>query len=237
MTENFRPTILRGKARQALNDKWGDSVLVALVVFGISMAVSVIQNLAGVVDAVMSRHSDPIRHMLTSNSMGFLQGFVSLAISLLFLSMISIGTYFVWLDVSHNKKANIKTLFEPFSQYGRYLTGYLVVTIFVFLWTLLFIVPGIIKGISYSQTFYLMRENPEIDGDEARKLSMKMMDGHKMDLFLLYLSFIGWALLCLLTCGIGFLFLIPYIYTAMGEFHNELVKEWESRRGGTADAV
>ncbi len=81
---------------------------------------------------------------------------------------------------------------------------------FVSLWTLLFIIPGIIKSIAYSQMFFIIVENPKIGVMKAMKLSMILTDGHKWDLFLMTLSFIGWELLSLLTCGLLQLWLTPY---------------------------
>lgn len=152
-------------------------------------------------------------------------------LSLLVASIVAIGASFLWLDVSYKKDVEMKTLFEGFGDYVRYLLGYLIVAILTFLWSLLLIVPGIIKSISYSQTFFIMRENPGMAGNDARKLSMQMMEGHKMEYFLLGLSFIGWVLLGLITCGIGMLWVGPYISTAYGEFYQELKKDWEVRQG------
>lgn len=91
--------------------------------------------------------------------------------------------------------------------------------ILVFLWTLLFIIPGIIKSYEYFMVDYLAAENPDIDPERALQISSKTMDGHKMDLFCLHLSFIGWWLLVLLTCGIGSYFLTPYVDASLAEFY------------------
>lgn len=157
-------------------------------------------------------------------------------ISLFVTSMITMGGMFLWLDVSNQKDVEIKTLFEPFNDYSRYLVGYLLVFVYTFLWSLLLVIPGIIKGLSYSMTYFIMRENPGMKGSEALELSMKMMDGHKMELFLLQLSFIGWIFLGMLAFGIGLFWVCPYIYTAQAEFYKELKKDWEVRQGFNAAA-
>ena len=146
-------------------------------------------------------------------------------------SVVAIGYVFLCLDISYKKGVEMQTLFEGFKDYGRYVVGYLIVFVFVLLWSLLLYIPGIIKLISYSQTFFIMRDNPGMSGNDARKLSMKMMDGHKMDYFLLGLSFLGWIILGCITFGIGMFFVSPYIATASGEFYQELKKEWEVRQG------
>ena len=122
-----------------------------------------------------------------------------------------------------------KKLGEPFGDYARYLIGIVLLVIYTFLWSLLLFIPGIIKGISYSMTYYIMRENPGMSGEQAIQRSMAMMRGHKMQYFLLFLSFIGWAILALIPAGLGFIWLIPYMYTAQAAFYEELKKDYEAR--------
>jgi len=92
------------------------------------------------------------------------------------------------------------------------------------LWSLLFVVPGIVKGYAYSMVPYLMADNPELDYKSALKLSMHMTDGQKGRIFVLDLSFIGWGLLAILTLGIGFLFLAPYYFATKAELYIALKK-------------
>jgi uncharacterized membrane protein len=82
--------------------------------------------------------------------------------------------------------------------------------VYNFLWTLLFIIPGIIKAYAYRMVPYILADNPKLGADNAITLSRKMMDGHKFNLFILELSFIGWYLLGVLALGIGVLFVNPY---------------------------
>ena len=79
------------------------------------------------------------------------------------------------------------------------------------MWSLLFVIPGIVKALAYSQTFFIVAENPHISVRKAMRLSIAMTKGYKGDLFVLGLSFIGWALLSTLTLYIGYLWLTPYI--------------------------
>ena len=97
--------------------------------------------------------------------------------------------------------------------------------LFILLWTLLLIVPGIMKSMAYAMTEYILLDNPEISAEDAIHKSRVMMDGHKMKLFLMYLSFIGWAILCLFTLGLGFLLLVPYIETSVATFYQDLLEE------------
>lgn len=86
--------------------------------------------------------------------------------------------------------------------------------IYIILWSLLFIIPGVIKAYSYCLAEFISRENPEKSATECLDESRQIMDGHKMELFLFDLSFIGWHLLSALTCGILYIYVLPYYYQA-----------------------
>lgn len=139
---------------------------------------------------------------------------------------LSYGILVLFLDFARGEKIENSKLFDGY-KYGfqRIFTTGLLQLIYTVLWYLLLIIPGIIKSYSYSMTYYILKDNPELKNNAAIEKSMQMMNGHKMDLFLLHLSFIGWAILCLLTMGIGFLFLIPYMYTAQAHFYEDLKKQ------------
>ena len=107
-------------------------------------------------------------------------------------------------------------------QFVTSLVAHILKTVFVLLWSLLFIIPGIIKALAYSQTFYLLSENKKMTASEALKKSEELMRGHKTELFFLYLSFIGWLLLSVLTFGIGLFFLLPYIEMSLAYFYRDL---------------
>ena len=118
-----------------------------------------------------------------------------------------------------------------FSNYWHKVWGMLLTGIFIFLWSLLFVIPGIIKSYSYAMTPYILEENPELGASEAIDRSRYMMRGHKFDLFWLQLSFIGWFFLCLLTAGIGFLWLAPYYETAKAAFYQEVKADYAIHGG------
>jgi uncharacterized membrane protein len=88
---------------------------------------------------------------------------------------------------------------------------------------LLLIIPGIMAGLSYSQTFYILSEDPSIGAMDAIRKSKEMMYGNRWKLFCLGLRFIGWLLLCILTLGIGFIWLAPYMAVSMAKFYDDLV--------------
>lgn len=126
------------------------------------------------------------------------------------------------LNLYDGKECNIKDLFSKFHEFGRGFLQSLLRGIYTLLWMLLFVIPGIVKTYSYALTPFIMAEDPNIKPNDAITLSRELMDGHKLDLFLLDLSFIGWHLLCLLTLGIGEIFLAPYINAAHAAFYREI---------------
>ncbi len=105
---------------------------------------------------------------------------------------------------------------------GTKFVSTLLVMLYTFLWSLLFIIPGIVKSYSYAMTPYILLDRPELSATDAIKESEKMMNGHKMDLFILDLSFIGWILLSMLTCGVLVLYVEPYMMATKSAFYLEL---------------
>ena len=134
------------------------------------------------------------------------------------LSMAIIST-----NVVRGQEIKVEDTFSGFKNMGSALVLWLLNNIFIFLWSLLFIIPGIIKAYSYSMSFYILRDHPEMSQDEARRTSMAMMRGNKWRLFCLDFSFIGWAILCMLTFGILSVWVMPYSMTAHAEFYQSLV--------------
>ena len=110
--------------------------------------------------------------------------------------------------------------------WGGFLMG-----LFIALWSLLLVIPGIIKCFSYAMTPFILEENPELSANEAIDRSRAMMKGHKFDLFWLLLSFIGWYLLCIITLGLAALWVTPYIETAVGAFYEDVKADYEVNGG------
>ena len=133
------------------------------------------------------------------------------------------GVAVAFLEVSRGNNPELGWILKGYSRFSEIFLTMLLREIYIGLWTLLLIVPGIVKSYSYAMTPYILQDAPDCKYDDAICRSMAMMRGHKMDLFLLDLSFIGWAILSLLTLGIGFLFLSPYWMTARAKFYEELV--------------
>ena len=156
---------------------------------------------------------------------------LSLVMTILLLPLIW-GFYTMYLDHIRGEKVGLGNLFQGYSKewFSKSLLTLLLMYVYILLWTLLLIIPGIIKALSYAMTPYVLKDNPNMKSNEAIEESMRLMSGHKAELFLLSLSFIGWALLSLLTLGIGFLWLIPYMQTAFAYFYEDLKKEAGERQ-------
>ena len=133
-----------------------------------------------------------------------------------------LGLVSYFLQLKRKKDAQLEVLFKGFKNFERALILYVVKTVFIFLWSLLLIIPGIVAAIKYSMATYILHDNPEISGMDALNRSKEMMHGQKGKLFGLYLSFIGWAILCLFTFGIGYLWLFPYIKASEANFYEDL---------------
>ena len=155
--------------------------------------------------------------------------FAAFIVDVFVVGPVTIGLYNVFLayDRDQSQTSLIEDMFRRGfdKNYLHKVLGYFLMDLFVALWTLLLIIPGIIKGLAYSMTPFILEENPELSAYDAIKYSEKMMMGHKWDLFVLYLSFIGWFILCLFTFGIGFLWLTPYQTLSVCEFYEDLKAE------------
>lgn len=111
---------------------------------------------------------------------------------------------------------------DGFGRWGRNVWGMFLMTLFTTLWSLLLIIPGFIKYYAYAMTPYILIDNPELSANQAINLSIKMMKGHKLDLFILHLSFIGWIFLGIVTFGVGLLWVMPYMMTAQAAFYEDV---------------
>ena len=151
--------------------------------------------------------------------------FISSLLTLAITCVFGFGYYNYFLKVSRGEKAEWRELFSKTNLTVDFLVITIVTSILVSLWTLLFIIPGIIAGIKYSQVYLIKLDNPDMSALDTLKESAKIMEGHKMDYFLLNLSFIGWSLLGLLTCCILYFWLMPYISVTMCNFYNKIKKE------------
>ena len=138
----------------------------------------------------------------------------------------------VYLNLYAGKKPEVKDAFCGFDDFWTAAKVQILSAVYVFLWSILFIIPGIIKAFSYSQAMYIIAENKGMSARKAIDESKKMMDGHKMEYFILTLSFIGWAFLAYLTFGILYIWLAPYMTATYTNYY-----KYVSGLAHKADAV
>ncbi len=188
---------IRCFARESLSGNWLNAVLAYLIIIGITSVISTFQVVTWII-----------------------------------IGALTYGLYLYFLILVRENAGDFNLLFKAFSfsgknlgLFGKTLGLYLLMSLYVFLWLLLLIVPGIIVAYSYRMAFYLMIDDPEIGISAALRQSKEMMYGYKTRLFYLDLSFIGWCLLCILTLGIGILWLSPYMLTSQTIFYEELCSE------------
>ncbi|MCL1787763.1 MAG: DUF975 family protein [Defluviitaleaceae bacterium] len=139
---------------------------------------------------------------------------------------LAVGVEGVFIKIFRREPTGAGEVFSVFSgNYLRKVGGMLWMYLFTFLWMLLLFIPGIIKNIAYSMTPFILADCPNVPARDALKLSMRMTHGYKMDLFVMFLSFIGWHLLSILTCGIlSLVFVNPYLYSTHAGYYVELKK-------------
>ena len=215
---------LKNSALAALKGNWAPAVLGAIFfTFATCLITSpgYCSNMAAF-DMPFFNSINPKLLKLFSNSSFLLNSFL--------LYPLSLGYSVAHKELLQNGDAAItrNTVRLAFSDYVRNAVSILLVYLYTLLWTLLFIVPGIIKGLAYSLTPFIVKDNPQLLPNEAINLSMKMMKGHKFDLFYLYLSFIGWIFLAILTLGIGLLWVIPYMQTSMAAFYLDVKNDYNN---------
>ena len=139
------------------------------------------------------------------------------------VGLISVGLAAFFLNALANEKASFDSFFKGITEsIGTKFVSMLLVSIYTALWTLLFYIPGIVKAYAYAMTPYILLDKPELSANEAITESRKMMNGNKMKLFLLDLSFFGWFILSVFTFGILLIYVIPYMQAAHAEFYRNL---------------
>lgn len=209
--QDYSAKAMRARARQLLAGHWKTAVALSLS-YGLLLAIT----------AVLSEKTTILGTIIT-----LLVGLVGVSLVYSFYSLVQ----------ADNDDETELTLAWPKSLWllgkgGRLnvnVIAYVLVSLFTFLWTLLLIVPGIIKALSYSQTYYILADaqanDVEMSAREAIKTSQMIMKGHKWEFFCLQLSFLGWMILAGLTFGIGWLWLGPYLSTTKACYYDYVASE------------
>lgn len=229
----------RSIARDVLDGKWKIAVLVGLVAtilgavedMGPEVKINIDMSSANASFEFAGQTIFSTGGGLNSDIGAFLVGgFTYIMIAALIMgavyfilgSIIKVGYAKFNLNLADRIEGSFENLFAYFSFWKTTATARFLQSIYVLLWSLLFIIPGIIASYSYSMTEYILADYPELSASEAISRSKQMMDGNKWRLFCLQFSFIGWDILCAFTLGIGNLWLTPYKQAATAVFYREV---------------
>lgn len=150
-------------------------------------------------------------------------------VSMILGAAVTLGMTKVFLKIVKGEEITVGNVFYGFEDLWTAIKAQFFTGLFIWLWSLLLIIPGIIKAYSYSMTFFILAENKGMPVLDAITLSRKMMDGHKIDLFVLFLSFIGWFFLIAITFGIAGIWVYPYFYAAMTNFYLSVKEDYASK--------
>ena len=232
----------RREAREALSGKWKTAILIGILAtilgatgngFSVEFEKIADAGYVGVSFAGTTLYSASISSADTIGMQAFLTGTVTylmviaiiLAVAQFIIGCIVMVGYAKYnLDLMDGEEGKAGTLFEYFPQWKTMVKAGLLQAVFVFLWTLLFIIPGIIAALRYAMTNYILAENPEMGAMEAIDRSKELMDGNKWRFFCLGFSFIGWEILAGLVPVIGGLLLLPYTSAANAAFYRDIVR-------------
>ena len=227
---------IRARAREKLAGNWALSIAVAAVacllggmLTGSSFLPTISAELAARFPALQEL-SDFLRKGLTIGrfTLGFREGTLGLAAFVLG-GVLELGYARFLLNQHDGRDAQFSDLFSQFHRFGPGFVQYFLRALYTALWSLLLVIPGIMASLSYAMTPYLMAENPDLSPSEAIEASKDLMDGHKMDLFLLNLSFIGWAILAGISGNLGYLLLNPYENAAHTVFYRQILSEYRQK--------
>jgi len=190
-------TQLRAEARDLLRGQWNACALMMFIFTALSGSISLIFGVGNT-------------------------QFLSSPLSLLVGAPLNLGITAIFLKLYQGQSFQYEEIFHGFRDFSRAVISALLISVYVILWSILLIVPGIIAALGYSMTFFILAENPNLSATEAMALSKQMMDGHKTELFMLSLSFIGWFFLSLFTFGIGIFWLAPYVDMSYTIFYHRV---------------
>lgn len=210
--------------KNTFRNNWKNAILLTFI----PVIISLVINISSYTHKIPAPYGSWMLNLPSS------AGFITIIISI-FIYLLTIGATFQFIDWLKNKNLEfspLKSSFRVFNSedFWKIIGIMIIIYFFTVLWTLLFIVPGIIKAYSYSQAFNLYKEAKENGTADQYNLvdyvtqSKILMNGHKADFFVLNLSFIGWFLLSVVTLGISSFWVIPYFTATRAEFFNELIK-------------
>lgn len=216
-------------ARDRLQDNWALSIAVAAVACILSGLVTGTSFIPQFSFRIRGEDIDNLRDLLnliTTNSISIFGLGSALGLAQFLVGgVVELGFAGYLLKQYHRAKFEFQDLFSQFHRFGQGFAQKFLRGLYVTLWSLLFVIPGIVKSYAYAMTPFIMAENPEMSASEAIEASVQLMDGHKGELFTLGLTFIGWDILAALSCNIGHLLLNPYKNAAYAAFYKDLTAQ------------
>lgn len=225
--------IFRARARENLRSNWALSIAVAVVACLLGGLLTGSTFLPELETMIPLEHFPALQMFsdwwnrglhIGTVTLNFRNGIFGFAAFLLG-GVLQIGYADFLLKQHDGKEINFRDLFAKFDHFGTGFAQQFLRELYVILWTLLFIIPGIIKGYAYAMTPFILAEHPNLTASQAIDLSKDLMDGHKGELFALDLSFLGWAILAALTLNLGHIVLNPYRNAAYAAFYRQLQAE------------
>ena len=207
--KNFSESECWGLARKDLHGRWLEAALLTFVYVLVSCLISA----------------------TVGSALDLINTGLSLVVTLLMWPMAwSWCVTFLECHRGDTDPFNIKNLFVGYKDFTRICTTLLLQTLYTLLWTLLLIVPGIIKSLSYGLVYYILKDYPELKNNQAIELSMAMMEGYKLELFILCLKYLGLCLLSILTLGIAYFWIAPFYCAAMVNFYEHVKAEYNAKQ-------
>ncbi len=228
----------RQRAREALRGNWFVAVIAAFIASllggissggGFSLDFTTTEDMTDAeLEALMAQlgiNEEILTTFLIIIGVFAVIGFVYSIVSLIVGSGVSVGYAQLNLDIVDGDSVSVGTVFSRFSQWKTALAARFLVGLRVLLWSLLFVIPGIIASYSYSVVNFVMADNPHMTAREAMAESKRLMKGNRWRFFCLSFSFFGWALLSVFTLGIGSLWLTPYMQASFAAFYRQIKAE------------
>lgn len=216
----------RRVARENLRGNWPLSIgvcAIACILGGMSIGGTFIPEFSFRIDGQDISNINDLLNLITPAAFSaFGLGSLLALTSLIIGGVIELGFAQYLLKQYNHANFELQDLFSQFDRFGQGFAQKFLRGLYVFLWSLLFVVPGIVKSYAYAMTPFIMAENPDMSASEAIDTSVQLMDGHKGELFTLDLTFIGWGLLAALTLNLGNLALNPYRNAAYAAFYKDL---------------
>lgn len=211
---------LKNDAKESLREHWAESIKVLLILLIISIGTTILFKYVlhfGIYDYEIGKIGDE-KIVTTINY-----------ISPIIDSLLSFGFLSYFLKISRNTEVTCSELFSKMHMIFKFIIMTILTCIVVGIGFICFIIPGIILAFGLSQTSLIILDNPNMNIIDAMILSWKMMNGYKMDYFMLILSFLGWIFILIFTLGIGYFWLIPYMQVTLSNFYNKLKEEYKEK--------